>query len=73
MDVEFFGIVYVTVLICGTGVMQIVGIVLAIKTWLIEEEPTPSLGVRESLLSPNDDDNEQMHGRQHSSSNTCEV
>lgn len=73
MDVEFFGLLYLAVLVCGTGAMQVAGIVLAIKAWLTTQTPAPSLGVRQSLLSPNDHDDEQVYSRDQGACSTSEV
>jgi hypothetical protein len=73
MDVEFFGLLYLALLIVGTGAMQVVGIVLALKAWLVTQAPAPSLGVRESLLSANDEDDSEVRGGQQRARSTCEV
>ena len=39
-------------LVGGTGVMQVVGIVLALRQWLDRQAGRPDLGVRASLLAP---------------------
>ena len=73
MNVDFFGLLYVAVLISGTGVMQVVGIVLAIRTWIDRQKPAPELGFRESLLLSNDSDNDQMNSGHQSTSSRCNV
>lgn len=73
MNVDFFGLLYVAVLISGTGVMQVVGIVLAIKTWMNRRTLVPELGVRESLLLSNDSDDNQMNSGHQSTSSRCDV
>ena len=73
MNVEFFELLYLAVLVAGTGIMQVVGIVLALKAWLVTQAPAPSLGVRESLLSGNDHDDEEVYSRQNRAQSSCEV
>lgn len=73
MDVAFFGQVYVAVLVAGTGIMQVVGIVLALRQWLDRQAGRPDLGVRASLLAPDSHDNGEVPGGEQGSRRSCNV
>lgn len=73
MNLDLFGAIYIAVLVGGTGLMQVVGIVIAIRQWLDRQPGRPDLGVRASLLSPDNHHNDEVHDGQQSSGRSCNV